>query len=341
MIIRLSSLGDVVLAAAALEVNQTLHMDWVVASEFAEILRGHPRIGRLIEFDRRRSGLLAWVRLFSDLRAHGGYSEVLDLHSTLRSLVARIIFFRSGVRWSRISKQRWRLWGFALFKRLWPKSLRPLPWVERFARAAGGTGCERPDLGHLLARGMSGPSPDGMGLFSPDGRYCCVMPGSKWPGKRWPVRRFAEVLQRLDRSMTVVVLGAPSDRESRLLVSALEQMNRPVISGIGRWDLAQTARVLSGAEWLLSNDTGLAHLAEAVGKRVVMIFGPASPEMGFGPWRAESRAVWSPLWCHPCGKDGRWCFRRGRDRFACLFGIEAPQVESLGELNPEPHELAP
>ncbi|MFO0451665.1 MAG: glycosyltransferase family 9 protein, partial [Pseudomonadota bacterium] len=80
LLIRLSSLGDVVLAAAALEVfrRRGEKVDWLVAREFAPLLEGHPSIRRLWVYDRRE-GFRGWWRLAQQLCGQN-YVDVFDLH---------------------------------------------------------------------------------------------------------------------------------------------------------------------------------------------------------------------------------------------------------------------
>jgi ADP-heptose:LPS heptosyltransferase len=317
LIIRLSSFGDVILATSALSALQEGENHWVVSREYASLLRGHPKLKKVWEYDRQ-NGLLGWFSLCEKLWKED-FSEVLDLHSTLRSWIARVYFWIRGkidsknVVWKKISKERLRLFGMFSTKRLWPKSQIPHSVVERFASLAGGTGRERPDLKHLIAPLQEVPSEFISWARSHEG-YVCVMPSSKWSGKKWSVRGFFEVISK--SGVPAVVLGEKSDRESALLAKLLEQAGLTHFSGVGKFDFRSLAYVLSRARVCLGNDTGVAHLAEAVGTRVVTAFGPTVPEMGFGPWRKESRAVGSPLWCRPCGKDGRYCFRLN-DRYAC------------------------
>src|SRR6185437_7569337 len=92
LIIRLSSLGDVVLATSALVALAEGENHWVVASEYAGLLNGHPRIARVWEFDRRKAGsLLDWLD-FCALLWSQKFTEVLDLHCSWRSRVAKIYF---------------------------------------------------------------------------------------------------------------------------------------------------------------------------------------------------------------------------------------------------------
>src|SRR5262245_39688011 len=97
LIFRLSSLGDVVLSTAALSVARLAPLeegpfvDWVVSTEFTQLLEGHPAVRKVIPFDRK-GGLPAWLKLCQELYAEG-YAEVIDLHSSLRTALARLLFF--------------------------------------------------------------------------------------------------------------------------------------------------------------------------------------------------------------------------------------------------------
>lgn len=319
LIIRLSSLGDVILATSSLGALGSGENHWVVSREYSELLKGHPRLSRIWEFDRKRDGsLIQWLGLCGALW-NEGFTEVLDLHCTWRSRLARMYFAARSrlsarqLSWRTISKERLKLNGLFLAKALWPRRWLPTPLVVRSARLAGGSGNERPDLSHLLS--LPGELPSGLEQWlSSHPGFICVMPSSKWDGKKWGVRGFFEVIS--SSGLPAVVLGNEGDRESHLLSKTLEQAGLSHFDGVGKLSFKQLARVLAGSEGYLGNDTGLAHLAEAVGTEVVTVFGPTIPEMGFGPWRPGSRAVGVGLWCKPCGKDGRTCYRWG-DRYAC------------------------
>jgi ADP-heptose:LPS heptosyltransferase len=339
LFIRLSSLGDVLLAMSALSVSSSSprSVDWLVASEFSSLLDHHPGIRKVWGFNRKL-GLKGWQDL-SRVLWDEGYDEVYDLHRTLRTKLLRLFFLywsftrprvgtKSGnaLTWHVISKQRLKLYGYFLFKSLWPKSLRPEPIASRSARLVGGSGDEKPDARHLLAHNNGEHSDSFQRLISSlTGKsYICVMPGSKWAGKKWPVESYAELLSRIPGRVPVV-MGTPKDLESTALVQLLEKKRVPVISAVGLWNLKEVAQIISGAWRYLGNDTGLGHLAEAVGVPSLVIFGPTREDMGFGPWRPESRAIGKGLACRPCGKDGRYCYRFGQ-RYACMTDLKAQDV---------------
>ncbi len=328
-----------ILACSALEAQALpAQVDWVVSRDYAELIQNHPRIRTVYAFDRA-AGFRGWLdlcRFFWNRR----YDEVYDLHGSMRTRVMRVLFLFWGLReaslgksqpgsprWFKISKQKIRLWGYLTAKQWWPRAWRPEAWVSRFARAVGGTGAERPNLRHLCH--VSPVSAQQLS-FDLNSRWVCVMPSSRWNGKKWPVSYYAQLIAKM--GAYPVVLGSKKDAESFQLCEELERMRIPYFSAVGQWNLSFTAWALSQAPGgYLGCDTGLAHLAEAVGARAQVIFGPTSPEMGFGPWRTESRSIQSAIVCRPCSRNGRFCYRFGQP-YECLRGLtaEAAHAQIMG-----------
>src|ERR1044071_3450050 len=116
LVIRLSSLGDLILSTSVLgglPIGE--RVNWLTSQEYVGLLQGHPSIERVWPFDRR-GGLGAWVRLCRDLWG-AGYDEVLDLHCSLRPRIARLLFVgwslrhgRPGPRWRVLHKGRLTRW---------------------------------------------------------------------------------------------------------------------------------------------------------------------------------------------------------------------------------------
>lgn len=324
LIFRLSSLGDIVLATSALAVEDSSETDWVVSTDFQDLIVNHPKLNRVWAFDRK-AGFIAWIRFCKALWEER-YDVVIDLHRSLRTRIASIVFLylslrsgRSFIAWRRISKDRLRLNGYFIFKRMWPRYLRPRPFTERFSKANGGCGTEKPNMLHLLNEAvvdypfMAGP-------------FICVMPASKWKSKCWDVNKFADVLAKTP--VFPVILGTQRDEASYALIAELKKRNVEHYSLIGKANLAEAACVLNRASAYIGSDTGLSHLAEAVGTRAFVVFGPTAPDMGFGPWRPNSETIEKDLWCRPCGKDGERCLRI-RNKSACLKKLDPVTVERI------------
>jgi len=140
----------------------------------------------------------------------------------------------------------------------------------------------------------------------PDARLVAFAPGAAYgDAKRWPEDRFAAVAARLvrDRGATCVIVGAPHDRpaargiESWLRAQAPDAAAR-VVDLVGRTSLAALAGIAVRSRVFVSNDSGAMHLAAAVGRRVVAIFGPTD-ERATRPVGSHE-IVTASAFCRPC-----------------------------------------
>ena len=78
----------------------------------------------------------------------------------------------------------------------------------------------------------------------------------------------------------------------------------------GKTDLRQAISILSLSDTVLGSDTGLVHIAEALGKSVNMILGPTAKETGGGVSLSSSKNIETDLWCRPCSQNGKnSCYR--------------------------------
>lgn len=128
--------------------------------------------------------------------------------------------------------------------------------------------------------------------------WVCMHPGSKWASRRWPLARFAEVAKELSsRGHDILVTGAEAER------SLAEEICRQVPHAInlcGRTDLWTLGAAIDGARLLICNDTGVSHIAAAVGAPSVVVscgsdvarWSPADP--------VRHRVLWSAPPCRPC-----------------------------------------
>lgn len=157
--------------------------------------------------------------------------------------------------------------------------------------------------------------------FEPgSGRYLVVHPGARAASRRWMPERFAEAADRLAERhrLDVVVSGGPGDEAVVDEVSRrLRRRPFPVLTDIS---IGALAALLEGAVIVISNDTGAAHLANAVGARTVVVFGSADP----GLWRpldgGRHRSLFVPMPCRPSR-----CGACPYDH-ACLRAIDADAV---------------
>lgn len=126
---------------------------------------------------------------------------------------------------------------------------------------------ERQDAAAFLVR-------EGLG---PDRPLVVLHPGANWPHKRWPPERFAEAGDQLAERerVRVAITGGPDDVE---LAEALRRrMRHPAVMLAGRTTVRQLAACLEQAQLVISNDTGVLHLAAALRRPLLALYGPTSP----------------------------------------------------------------
>jgi ADP-heptose:LPS heptosyltransferase len=176
-------------------------------------------------------------------------------------------------------------------------------------------------------------SPRGLELRAPGGRppdcargSTVLHPGAASPARRWPAERFAAVARaELDRGRSVVVTGSRAEIELAHRVARHAGV-RPARVLAGRTDLLALARVVAASERVVCGDTGVAHLATALGTPSVVLFGPTSPaEWGPPAGRARHRVLWAGRHGDPHGQ---------RPDVGLLEISPADVVDALAQLPP-------
>jgi len=145
--------------------------------------------------------------------------------------------------------------------------------------------------------------------FGISGRYTVLCPGAEYgPAKRWP--HFRELATKLDG--LVVLLGAASDKE--------QAEGIPGRNLIGQTTLDEAIDLIAGAAAVVTNDSGLMHVAAATGTRQVALFGSSSPEHT-PPMSPVARVLWLKIECSPCYQ--RIC---PLGHFNCMDGLAVERV---------------
>lgn len=338
LLIRLSSLGDIILTTPVLRLLReswpSARIDVMVKAEFQDVLRAHPCVDRLLPVDTREP-LRHTIRALRETH----YDLVLDLHRTMRSFWLyrfsrarqRLAYRKHTLRRALLVHCKWNTLPqtvpvperYALPLR-WLGVMTPLPQTELHVDAESALAVEQ----YLAEAGFKLPTVPRC--------LIAVAPGSRWKTKQWPVERYAAAAQELAarHDATIVMLG---DGHDRPLVQEFQQhVAVPVIDTVGQLPLMQTAALLQQCRLLLCNDSGLMHMAAALGVPVVAVFGPTVQALGFYPFQAMAQVVSHPLSCRPCTTKG--LHRCPRGHYDCMRRIAPQQVVAAAEtLWPEAH----
>jgi lipopolysaccharide heptosyltransferase II len=154
-------------------------------------------------------------------------------------------------------------------------------------------------------------------------KIIAIMPGAEYGvAKRWPVERYAELCKRLAASgHRLVVLGSQKERELGAQIAAHAGTDA-VIDLCGRTELVDTVDILGAAAAAVTNDSGLLHVAAAVGTHVTAIYGSSTPDFT-PPLTSAKTLIYLGLPCSPC--FARVC---PLDHFSCMMSIAVSTVEA-------------
>jgi len=326
LVIQTAFLGDLILTLPLFQaIKDTLPgaQVWaLVIPSTAEILAGHPAVAGSLVYDKRGrdrgwSGFRHSVRRVRD----GHFNLALVPHRSLRSA---LLAFSAGI------PRRLGFWsspGFFLFTRLLARRHK-VHEVERNIDLWRALGFQCPTQAprvypraedrrqaqdFLSRQGIPG-----------DQALVGIAPGSMWATKRWLPEGFAQVIRELreKRNAQAVLLGSSAERELCRKIAREAGGNVPVATG--ELSPMPAAALMQRCHLVLSNDSAAAHLAAAVDRPVVVIFGPTVPDFGFAPFGPKHIVVQKQLDCRPCGiHGGRRC---RRNTFACMKEIMPQQV---------------
>lgn len=133
-----------------------------------------------------------------------------------------------------------------------------------------------------------------------DRRWVILQPGARWLNKRWPVEHFAELTRRLagkHAEMSFAILGGVEDEVLGQTIASAQ--SERCINLTGKLSLPEMVEWIRLCDLMVTNDTGPMHVAAALGKRVVALFGPTEPART-GPYGQVQNALQLDLSCVPC-----------------------------------------
>ncbi len=304
LLVRFGSLGDVVLACAAgqalARARPELRITFLVKEEYAALVRAQPWAHSVWALapgeERRPHGLLPWRERI----ALAAFGFAVDLQASPRSR-ALLAGQRGVLRWNAARWQR-RRW----VSLRWTRPAEIVPEWRRFVAALAPLGVDPAlaDPPRLRIDAAAAARAEAMDLDWPGGPIVFLAPGARWETKRWPQESFLRTAQSLAEAGHRVLLGGDAGDRAALPALAAWATAEPRALWF-EGPLPDLAAVVARAGRGLTNDTGLMHLAAAVGVKLVAIFGSTHPGLGFPPAGDGHRVLCANLACQPCTLHGR------------------------------------
>ncbi|NQU53678.1 MAG: glycosyltransferase family 9 protein [Bacteroidetes bacterium] len=310
LVIRFSSIGDIVLTSPVVRCLknqvQNAEIHFVTKKKFECILDSNPNIHKVHVFEDNLG------EIFHELKEEK-FDYVIDLHNN----------FRSG----RI-KRRNKAPAYSVNKLNWQKMLLIRFKINRLPQK------------HIVDRYLQTVSPlqiknDGEGLdfFIPENKgfkneelpvsfqkgYVAFVIAGTYSTKKLPVEKISEICQKLD--YPVILLGGKDEFDEGEKV--LSQSKGNVLNYAGKISLNQSASLVRDAKVVLTNDTGLMHIAAAFKKKILSFWGNTVPDFGMTPYQSNDVSKLlevDNLKCRPCSKLGhKKCPKK---HFKCMTEID-------------------
>ncbi len=321
LVIRFSSIGDIVLTFPLLRMLKTkfpnAEIDYVVKTQYAELVDKNPFIDKLYRFDKN-NGCFPLLRIRKAVQKQE-YDLIVDLQSNFRSFVikrfqnARVVSYKKPF----INRLLLVLFKYNRFTHAKPVSQRyidtlyPTEKTEPCFSLDDAT-CALVD-NRLTERG-----------FRHREMNIAFIPGAGKATKRWPADYYAQLagLLTLRPLVKIWVIGDKGDRETAAEIYRV--IPGRCIDLSGKFSLMESACALSKMDAVVSNDSGFMHIADALQKPVIAIFGPTTKEFGFYPRNANARVIeHKGLYCRPCSHVGS--DRCPEKHFRCMRDIK-PEI---------------
>ena len=305
LILKPSSLGDVVQALPVLRLLKrhlpASEIYWWIDTNLAPLLEGDPDLAGVVHFHRRRwAAPRHWPEIARSIRwmREQSFDWVIDLQSLMRSGV--FAWLANGQLTIGLDEPREGARGFydLIVQRPSPQTHAvdwylgvlsplgvPVHWNFQWFP-------ERPALAEAVRQ-----------KWPVDGaRWIALQPGARWPNKRWPPEYYADLSRQLAArypEIRFAVLGGDDERSLGEIIAGVAGPR--CLDLTGKLSLLEMVEWLRLSELLVTNDTGPMHVAAALGKPVVALFGPTTPRRT-GPYRQLEHVLQARLPCVPCLK---------------------------------------
>jgi heptosyltransferase I len=303
LILKPSSLGDVIQALPVLRLlkrhRPASEIFWWIDSQLAPLLEEDPDLTGVVRFERQRWAAPGhWPEMLRSIRwlREQNFDWVIDLQCLARSgafawlangkFLIGLDEVREGARGfydravRRASFHTHAVdWYLAVLPQLGVPLHWNFPWLP-----------ERPEMANRVkAKWQTGKA-----------RWIAIQPGARWANKRWPVEYFAALVRRLAEKFSdtrFAILGGKEDQPLGGIIARVEPER--CFNLCGQTSLPEMVEWVRLCDLMITNDTGPMHVAAALGKPLVALFGPTEPRRT-GPYGQLNNVLRIDLPCSPC-----------------------------------------
>lgn len=318
LIIRFSSIGDIVLTTPVIRCVKKQFPDaevhYVTKEVFKNILIHNPYIDKVHTFKEDIS------ELYEPLKAEN-FDVVIDLHKNLRSLRLKQKLKAKNYSFDKLNLQKFLAVNFKQINKLPNKHI-----VDRYFDAVAPLGIKSDGKGldHFIHQN---DRVDVSSLLTDHLKktFVALVVGGSYFTKKIPLNKLSEICK--NSKLPIIVLGGKEDKP---VGDELQNQFPQLINTCGQYTINQSASIIEQAEWVVSSDTGLMHIAAAFNKKIISLWGNTIPAFGMAPYlpNLENKILEvKNLGCRPCSKLG---FKKcPKGHFKCMNNIDVSELIDL------------
>jgi len=286
LILRFSSIGDIVLTTPVTRCikkqypNAEVH--YATKQSFKVLVENNPYIDQYHLLGKSLNEFIATLKAEN-------FDYIIDLHNNLRTSIIK--FRLSSAKSFSFDKLNFKKW---LLVNLKINQMPDVHIVDRYLKTTESLGVinDNQGLDYFI------PAKDIVQINEP---YIAFAIGGQHATKKLPTTRIIEICQKL--SGKIMLLGGKEDATAAEEIEKAVGLN--IINACGKYNLNQSASLVQQSAYLITHDTGLMHIASALKKKVISIWGNTVPEFGMYPYLTEFKIIENKnLSCRPCSKIG-------------------------------------
>jgi len=316
LLIRFSSIGDIVLTTPIIRTlkKQTgceIHI--LTKKKYSQLFFGNPSVSHIHAFEKSPDECMAAL-------LKENFDVIIDLQKNFRALKVRRLLGVASYSFPKLNMSKWLLVNTRINR------MPDLHLVDRYFMAVKELGVTNDNLGlEFFIPEKEEVDPLEMAPSLSNG-YIAMVIGGQHLTKIFPPEKAAELISRL--ALPVVLLGGPEDKQRGDEIIRLCQHTK-MINTCGTLSLNQSASLVRQARLVITNDTGLMHIAAAFSKPILSIWGNTVPEFGMYPYMPGKEHLFeiaqvADLSCRPCSKLG--FSKCPKKHFKCMMDLDIDRM---------------
>jgi heptosyltransferase-2 len=321
LVIRFSSIGDIVLTTPVVRClkkqvpGATIH--YLIKPQFKIVMEPNPYIDKFHVLQQD------WDAMIEELKAEK-FDYIIDLHHNLRTLRVKKALKLPSFSFNKLNIEK------LIFVKLKWNVMPKVHIIDRYMETVAPFGVRNDGEGmdYFIPKSENVPLSDIPA--SHHAGFISIVIGASFYTKKLPVYKLQELCKKINHP--IILLGAKEEREEGEAIAAVDPIK--VYNACGKFSLHESADLVRQSKVVIAHDTGLMHIAAALKKQVIAIWGSTTPSFGMVPYYGRNFLQRVPppsddvqvhkLWCRPCTKIGRHKCPQGH--FKCMKNISIEEI---------------